>query len=241
MRIKLGRFAGIDVFVHWTYCLVPIYIIYRLKWEQGVPWSVIGVLMIMLVSMSICVLFHEFGHALMARQFHVTTKDIIITPIGGLARLERMSPSPFQEFMISVAGPIVNLGIAVLLGVIVLTTGSDWIPEFKIDGLSQFPAIMMWINFALFLFNLIPAFPMDGGRILRSALAFVIPHRSATIIAGVLGQSCAVAFSIYGILSTHYVLILVGVFVLFAARFEMNQARLLEEQSQVHNTPPPAY
>jgi Zn-dependent protease len=227
MRLKLGRFARIDVFIHWTYCLAPVYIIYRLKWLQDVPWSVIGILMILLIAMSICVLLHEYGHALMARWFGVATRDIIITPIGGLARLERMPHNPFQELLISLAGPVVNLVIALLLAVYIFAIGSNWIPEANFDGLTQFPTIMMWINAALFLFNLIPAFPMDGGRILRSGLAFVIPHLHATLIAGAIGQACAIAFSIYGFVTAQYVLILIGVFVFFAARLEMNQTRMM--------------
>ena len=227
MRLKLARIAGIDVFLHWTYVLAPIYIIYSLKWQRDVAWSVIGVLMSLLVSMSTCVLLHEYGHALMARRLGVVTKDIIITPIGGLARLERMPRKPFQELLISLAGPTVNLAIALLLATYVFATGQEWLPTLDFEGLAQFPVIMMWINAALFLFNLIPAFPMDGGRILRSGLAFVIPHRRATLIAGALGQTCAIVFSIFGFVSSQYVLILIGVFVFMAARFEVNQARLL--------------
>jgi Zn-dependent protease len=131
---------------------------------------------------------------------------------------------------------LVNLVIALLLAIFILASGSDWIPEFRIDGFTQFPAIMMWINGALFLLNLIPAFPMDGGRILRSGLAFLIPHFQATLIAGLLGQLSAIAFSIYGLMSAQYLLILVGVFVFFAARFEMNQARFLEAQASLENS-----
>ncbi len=228
MRLKLGHIAGIDVYLHWSYVLAPIYIIYQLKWQRDFPWSIIGTLLLLLVSMSICVLLHEFGHALMARRLGVGTRDIIITPIGGLARLERLPQKPFQELLISLAGPGVNLVIALLLAVYVLGSGRDWVPSLDFDGVTQFPEIMMWINATLFLFNLIPAFPMDGGRILRSGLALLMPHLQATLIAGALGQAGAIAFSIYGFTSGHYVLILVGLFVYFAAQFEMSQARSTE-------------
>ena len=167
----------------------------------------------------------------MARWFGVSTKDIIITPIGGLARLERMPHNPFQELLISLAGPVVNLVIALLLAVYIFATGSNWIPESNFDGFKQFTAILMWNNAALFLFKLITAFPMDCGRILRSGLAFVIPHLHATLIAGAMGQACAIAFSIYGFVSAQYVLILIGIFVFFAARFEMKQTRMMAREA----------
>lgn len=228
MRLKIGSISGIDVLLHWTYILAPAYIVYRLRWERNDSWEIIGILMVLLVTISFWVLLHELGHALMARRFGVGTKDIMITPIGGLARLERMPLKPIQELLITLAGPVVNFLIAIVFGVIVLVSGGPWIPSPDLTDLVQFPTIMMWVNLALFLFNLIPAFPMDGGRVLRSGLALVMPYSTATSIAGRFGQVCAVSFSIYGLLSAKYLLIVVGVFVFFAARFEMKQARWID-------------
>jgi len=226
MRLKIGRIANIDVFLHWTYVLLPGYIVYKLKWQNDLPWNVVGILIVLLLAVSTCVLMHEYGHALMARRYGVATKDIIISPIGGLARLDRIPRKPIQEMMITLAGPAVNLAIALLFAIYILVTHGQWMPDIGTTGLGEFPALMMWANGCLFLFNLIPAFPMDGGRILRSGLAFMIPYHRATLIAGVLGQLAAILFSIYGIASGQYILSAIGVFVYFAARFETMQSRM---------------
>ena len=224
-RLKLMRLAGIDVYLHWTYFLAPLYIVYSTR-DFDQAWLVNGVLFFLLLNLSFCVLLHELGHALMARRFGVPTKDIIITPIGGLARLAWMPKKPNQEFAISFAGPLVNLLIAVLLGVIVCFAGGSLLPSLSFEGMSQLPVVMLWINLALFLFNLIPAFPMDGGRMLRSVLAKRMSYLRATLIAARLGQLSALSFSIFVLWENQYPLILVGVFVFVSAQFELNQARL---------------
>ena len=224
-RLKLMRIAGVDIYLHWTYWLVPVYIIYSTRIFGEQSWFVAGVLLFLLLNLSLCVLLHELGHALMARRFGATTKDIIITPVGGLARLAGMPKNPFQEFLISFAGPAVNLGIALLLAAAIYFAGGSLIPAFVFEGLSQLPVILLWINLVLFLFNLIPAFPMDGGRMLRSILAQRMGYLRATLIAGRLGQFTALFFSIYVLLERQYLLILVGVFVFCSAQFELNQVR----------------
>lgn len=236
MRLKIARIARIDVFLHWTFFLAPIYLVYQWRWggEDPLPWSVVAILLGLLVAVFTCVLMHEYGHALMARVFGVETKDIIITPIGGLARLERMPRNPFQELMITLAGPGVNLVIALALAGYVFLSGSDWVPKPGIENLGQeIPIILMWMNLVLFLFNLIPAFPMDGGRILRSGLAFFFTYRQATVIAGILGQVCAVAFAVFGLLFQQYALVLIGIFVFFAARIEIRNSRSEAQQLRV--------
>lgn len=232
MRLKLARIAAIDVYLHWTFFLAPIYLIYHWHWGQGVPWGQVMILLGLLVAVFTCVLMHEYGHALMARVFGVQTKDIIITPIGGLARLERMPRQPFQELMVTLAGPAVNLVLATLLGTYVLIAGGSWFPDPGFQGLQQIPVILMWMNVILFLFNLIPAFPMDGGRILRSSLAFFLPHDKATVVAGLLGQVCALAFVVYGLFSRQYSFAIIGVFVFFAARHEMRISRMVSERER---------
>lgn len=227
MRWKLARIAQIDIFLHWTFFLAPAYLVYQWRWGEELPWTHVAILLGLLIAVFSCVLMHEYGHALMARFFGVQTKDIIITPIGGLARLERMPRNPFQELMITLAGPAVNLVIAFLLGIYVLMTGGKMIPEPGFDGLLQIPVILMWMNLVLFLFNLIPAFPMDGGRILRSGLAFFLPHQQATRVAAILGQICASVFAIYGLIFQQYSFVLIGAFVFFAARHEMRISRFV--------------
>ena len=183
----------------------------------------------MLVAVFTCVLMHEYGHALMARRFGVETQDIIITPIGGLARLQGMPKRPVEELLITIAGPIVNLVIAILVGVFLFITGGSVFPSPEVTGFKLFVPLLMWMNLILFLFNLIPAFPMDGGRILRSTLAFFIPHLEATLAAGILGQVCALLFAAVGLYSGTYSLVLIGVFIIFAARYEMRASRMMYE------------
>lgn len=244
MRLKLARVAKIDVFLHWTFFLAPAYLIFVSR-SQNIDWQIIGILLGLLVAVFTCVLLHEYGHALMARWFGVETKDIIITPIGGLARLQGMPRRPIEEFMITIAGPLVNLVIAIIFALIIFASDGNWIPGVADDplasvvssaqnstvsgyeGLTDFLPLMLWINMVLFLFNLIPAFPMDGGRILRSSLAFVIPHRQATLVAGILGQIFSFVFAAFGLMYAQYSLVLIGIFIFFAARYEMAMSKQL--------------
>jgi Zn-dependent protease len=160
---KLGRFAGIDVFVHSTFLLLLFYIASK-------PGD-LTVRLIELVAVFGCVLLHEFGHALMARRFGIETEDITLYPIGGVARLRRLPRAPGAELLIALAGPAVNFAIvaAVMLlgflglGEILLDAGFGFVLPF----LGQ----LVVINLFLGLFNLIPAFPMDGGRVLRALLS----------------------------------------------------------------------
>ncbi len=190
------------------------------------PWEMITILIALVGVLFICVLMHEFGHALMARRFGIGTHDIMITPIGGLARLDRMSSDPIQELLITLAGPLVNLGLAIVLAGIVYFSGATLSLETRFHW-NQFAGILMWMNLALFTFNLIPAFPMDGGRVLRSCLAMVMSHYSATMIAGAIGMSLAIAFAGYAIITKQYLLVAVGAFVFYAAWMEVRYCRYI--------------
>ena len=235
MRLKLGRIAQIDVFLHWTYIFLPIYIIYRCRVQAEMPWSMVAVLLTLVASLFVCVLMHEYGHALMARRFGIGTKDIIITPIGGLARLDRMSSEPFTELMITLAGPAVNLVIAVALAVLIYFVNGTLAVESSFQW-SQFAGILMWMNVSLFLFNLVPAFPMDGGRVLRSCLAMFLSHFHATMIAGVIGQVLAITFAIYALWSGQFLLVAVGAFVFYAALTEMRTSWYLNQMQQTQQS-----
>ena len=187
----MGTFWGIPVKVHWTFGLLILFVSYSAfasgdKLVQG-----LGLITYVLV-LFLCVILHEYGHALTAKNYGVYTKDIIISPIGGLARLESMPDKAIQEFFIALAGPIVNLIIGLFLAAILYFTTGRMIPEisdFKFDEPIEFIRYIIWMNFALFLFNLIPAFPMDGGRILRSLLSIKLGKVRATKIAAGIGTS----------------------------------------------------
>ena len=231
MRIKLVRAAGIDVFLHWTFIFAPLYLIFDLRFVHAMPWSVVGMFLLLLIAVFVCVLFHEYGHAIVAKWFGIQTRDIIMTPLGGIARLESMPRKPFQELMITLAGPVVNLGLALLIFAFLLLTDRPLIPQAGIEGLSEFPSVLMWMNMFLFLFNLIPAFPMDGGRILRSTLAFFVDHQIATFVAGIIGQVIALAFCVIAFVYGPISLLLIGGFVFFAARMEIAASRRFAERN----------
>ena len=222
------RIAGIDVYLHWTFWLVPFCVVCNFLVFGDQVWFVTGASLFLLLNLSICVLLHELGHALVARRFGATTKDIIIAPFGGLARLAGMPKNPGQEFLISFAGPAVNLGIALLLSVGIFFAGGSLIPPSVFESLNQLPLILLWINLVLFLLNLIPAFPMDGGRMLRSVLARRMSYLQATVIAGRVGQFSALFFLFYVALEQQFLLMPVGIFLIFSAQFELNRVRSLE-------------
>ncbi|MFZ1703629.1 MAG: site-2 protease family protein [Saprospiraceae bacterium] len=178
-----------------------------------------------------CVVFHEFGHALMAKKFNVVTRDIILSPIGGVARLESLPKNPFQELMIAFAGPAVNLVIAAILIPILyfgFDTGWPRLDDFKYDKPVEFFKYLAFVNVGLFMFNLVPAFPMDGGRILRSILAMQMDKVKATKIASSIGKVIAILFIIVGIFFQHLTLSFIGIFIFLMAGLEYKSLRISE-------------
>ncbi|GLR18634.1 site-2 protease family protein [Portibacter lacus] len=227
--LHLGTYAGIPLKVHWTFALIFVLVI-GLGTKQGRALDEIGLIIILVIVSFICVVLHEYGHALMAKRFNVKTIDIILSPIGGLARLERLPSKPLQEFYIAIAGPMVNIVIAGFIGLI-LYFGSMPILIDLDSSVSNFNnwgaylSIVLYINLMLFLFNLIPAFPMDGGRILRALLSIKLGKKKSTDIASWIGYAIAVGFVILGIVYAYYTLSIIGFFVMFMARGEKISAR----------------
>ena len=221
--LRLGRFFGIDVFVHVTFLLVLgfLAVAYWMA-ERDLLRVVEG--LVFFLAIFLCVLLHEYGHALMARRYGVKTRDITLLPIGGLARLERFPQEPIQELWIALAGPAVNVVIAGLLA-LGLTLGQAWQP---LDGLSPvaggFAERLLVLNVFLVLFNMLPAFPMDGGRVVRSLLAMRLGFARATRIAATLGQGMAFLFALVGLLAPMPMLLLIALFVWIGAAQEAGAA-----------------
>jgi Zn-dependent protease/CBS domain-containing protein len=215
---KLGQLAGIDVRVHATFLLLLGWVVAS-YWITGKTLNAILAALVFIVAVFACVVLHEVGHALAARKFGIRTSDITLLPIGGLARLQRMPEEPRQELWIALAGPAVNVAIGVFLYLWLILT-NRWEP-FSHLGVSTGPFVerLFLANVSLVLFNLIPAFPMDGGRVLRALLAMRTTYIKATQTAALVGQWLACGFVVVG-LFTSPMLSFIGVFVWFGARQE---------------------
>ncbi|MDH3649891.1 MAG: site-2 protease family protein [Saprospiraceae bacterium] len=226
---RLFSVAGIPLKVHWTFGFFFLWIAYA-GYRAGMDQTGIVHLCLFAVVLFCCVVLHEFGHALTARRYGVSTKDIIISPIGGVARLISMPEKPVHELIIAIAGPMVNLVIATILGtflVLVTDQGVGLIGNqvTLFNHLSNFLPALFWLNLFLIGFNLLPAFPMDGGRIFRSILSMRIGKEKATRIAAMMGQSIAIGFLVYGIYRADFILGFIGLFVFFSAAFEYRSVR----------------
>jgi Zn-dependent protease len=251
--LKITSLFGIPVFVHWSFWLLFLLVAYIGKTLPSIAFHSVYVL-----ALFVCVVLHEFGHALSARFYGVSTKDITILPIGGVARLDKMPEKPFQEFVVAIAGPAVNVVIALFLGLVIY--GSSILFENKSgtiatqissdETLSGLLYTLLYSNIGLVVFNMIPAFPMDGGRVLRALLSFRLGRSKATHIASILGQVISVGFVIFALLPLlHYifspftdigmslsfitwdiqpVLALISVFIFTTARNEYKSVRMEE-------------
>lgn len=224
--LKVGKLLGIDVYLHFTFLLLLAFLgFYYWRVTQNVEAALRGVAFI--VALFGCVVLHELGHALMARRYGIKTRDITLLPIGGIARLETMPEKPMQELWVALAGPAVNVVIAGALFVgLAATSGFTPVEELGVTGGSFWQRLMV-LNIILVAFNLLPAFPMDGGRVLRALLALRLGRRRATAIAANVGQVMAILFGIFGFFYNPF-LIFIGIFVYLGAQAE---AGLVETQS----------
>ncbi|MBI4675060.1 MAG: site-2 protease family protein [Chloroflexi bacterium] len=220
---KIGEFLGISVYMHATFPLLLAFVALPVLFDGGDLWNALSSVLFVLV-LFVCVVLHEYGHALAARRYGIRTQDITLLPIGGVARLERMPEKPSQELVVAAAGPLVNVVIAALLftvmwfaGVTLPTLGLGW-------GNESFLEQLLTINIALVVFNMIPAFPMDGGRILRALLATRMDHARATRYAAWLGQGIAVLFGIAGFF-VNPLLVVTALFIFFGAQAEAEMAQ----------------
>ena len=221
--LKIGSVAGIGIFLHWTF-LILVAAIFAFYYVQSESLSTALVGMGLILAVFACVILHELGHALTARRFDVPTRSITLYPIGGLARLERIPAEPMREFWIAIAGPAVNLAIAAVLAILIPMTDGSFQPQALRAPGDHVLGTLMWLNLALAGFNLLPAFPMDGGRVLRSLLALKQDYAKATQTAANVGQGMAILFGLIGLLTFNVILMFIALFVYVGAQQESQQA-----------------
>ena len=221
--LYLGKISGIKLYIHWTFWILVIWIFFmHYNAGHGFNEAAIGVLFIF--TLFACVVLHELGHALTAQRFHIQTKNITLLPIGGMASMEKMPEKPGQELLVAIAGPLVNVVIAIGLFFYLKSTGGMLsIEEFTQTEEGRHMMIgdnfmfnLFAVNIVLVLFNLIPAFPMDGGRMLRALLAYRLDRAKATAIAARIGQLLAIGLVFFGFFYNFW-LVFIGLFIFLGA------------------------
>lgn len=221
---SIGRVFGSELRIHATFFLLLAWIGTATWLSDGLEAALVSILFVL--ALFSCVVAHEFGHALMARRYGVRTPDITLLPIGGMARLERIPENPREEIAVAVAGPAVNIAIWLVLVVIFGVKGNPS-ALFSLDEAGQgFFERLAAVNLFLVIFNMIPAFPMDGGRVFRAALSGAVGRVRATRIAAHAGQLFAFLFGYLGLVSGNPILLLIAIFVFMAAMAENSNVQL---------------
>lgn len=235
---RFVRIFGIDIKIHLTFFLILL--LGAFQWGLPHGWKGAWFGIILMGLLFACVTLHELGHSLAARVFGISTREIVLLPIGGVALLERMPRNPMHELVIALAGPLVNVAIAGVLalvgGLSLLAGGLDMSALWAGRMIPSWETLLLWLlgsNLFLVFFNMIPAFPLDGGRVFRALLGFFTDHTRATNIAAMTGQTLAVGGGLFGILSANFMLGLVALFVFFAAGQEKHHVRTASLLSQI--------
>jgi Zn-dependent protease len=226
---RIARVSGIDIKVHITFLLILV--LGGVQWGQlyGASGVVFGVLL--MIALFTCVTLHELGHSLAAQYFKIPVREIVLLPIGGVAMLGKLPEKPRQELIIAAAGPAVNVVIAALLAVFVTPTMTTLDGHGLVEGSAPPPSLttfLFWLliaNITLVVFNLLPAFPLDGGRMLRAVLAMFMDYARATRVAATIGQGAAVLLGIIGVMTGNFILAIIAVFIFFGAGMESFQAK----------------
>ena len=231
--IKLLKIKGIDIKVHLTFVLILIWAAYRwsVSTGEGMQGALFGIVATLLLFLSVTL--HELGHSFQALKYGVKVRDITLMPMGGLAQMESIPEEPNKELRIALAGPLVNFGIATLLigiGALLDARALVSLEELQASlGSVSWSGLLAYLtsaNLILGLFNLIPAFPMDGGRVLRALLAKKMNHAKATKIAAQVGQGLALLMGLWGFMSGSWTLVLIAIFVWMGAGQESQGAQV---------------
>ncbi|NJL06147.1 MAG: site-2 protease family protein [Chloroflexaceae bacterium] len=220
---RVARIAGIDISIHITFLLIVL--LFAVQWGSvhGIFGAFFGVALVL--ALFLCVLLHELGHSLAAQRLGIEVQQIMLLPLGGVALLSRTVTRPLHELLIALAGPLVNVLLAILIGAVLAATGNLLLlgSSAMVQGLNvalTWQTLLLWLfeaNILLVVFNMIPALPLDGGRVLRSVLAMATNFRRATRIAAVLGQGIAIALGLYALLGGNFFLLLIAVFIFLGA------------------------
>jgi len=227
---SLGRIFGIKFRIHITFLLLLLFIFISVADQNGFNAALLATLFICAVF--VCVLIHEVGHSLIARRFGKEAKSITLLPIGGVATMEEMPEKPLQEIAMAIIGPFINLAIAGILYLFVGSWNGIGAPNLFPDSSRTFFAGLITVNVILAIFNLIPAFPMDGGRVFRGILATKMDYVTATSVAVFVGQAFAMLFIFFGIFYNWW-LAFIGVFLYIGAGGEKHQVVLKSVLSEV--------
>ena len=237
---QIARVSGIPIQLHWSFFLILAWIVYTVLTRKGYwDWHSLGWTSFSVLVLFFCVVLHELGHALTARRYGVKTRNILLLPIGGLAVLERLPDKPNQELLVALAGPMVNVGLAVCFAPMLLLLPYEKFQQIfgfitQSEGNFFVRDVLPWewfvfgfvaLNLTVALFNLLPAFPMDGGRILRAFLSIRLARIRATRIATFLGQVFAVALLVLGWEYENWAAGVIGIFVYFNATVEYRAAK----------------
>ncbi len=229
--LNIGKIFGINFRIHITFFFLLFFIFISVLTQNGLPKALLAALFICAVFS--CVLIHEIGHSLIARRFGKETRSIILLPIGGMATMEEMPEKPAQEIIMSIIGPFINLAIALLLYLLVGSWTGVGVPDLYPDSFKTFLAGLIGVNVMLAVFNLVPAFPMDGGRVLRAILAMKLDYVKATSAAVFVGQAIAMFLIFFGIFFNWW-LALIGLFLYIGAGSERQHVIL---RSFLHQVP----
>ncbi len=244
--MTLFRVGGTEVKVHWSFILILIwgavsYSVLLGSWTEG---ALYGVLVILLLF--VCVVLHEFGHAVASKRYGIGVPTITLLPIGGLAQLESMPKNPMQELVIALAGPLVNVVLALLLvplaAGLAAATGEPslglnvgaWMRASLEPGVANLTYYMAAVNMLLAVFNLLPAFPMDGGRVLRALLAMGMPQVRATRIAVFVGRMLAIGLAVWGIVTGNILMPLIAFFIYVGGGAELQAVETRRVLTRIH-------
>ncbi|MCS6895137.1 MAG: site-2 protease family protein [Bacteroidia bacterium] len=236
--VRIAVVSGIPIYIHWSFWLLIAWVILSSIFSGQADTEYLLWRLVLMSGLVLSVILHELGHAMAAKAFGIPTRDITMYPFGGVASVARIPDKPIQELIVAVAGPLVNFIIVGLSAVWLRIAGGamHWHADdlLYVEGqsftLRRLIVSLSVMNMVLAIFNLLPAFPMDGGRVLRALLATRLSYMKATHIAALIGQGFAVLFIIFGIYSNPF-LILIGFFVFVAAAQERQQ---VEERTAMY-------